>query len=85
MATTQIQLTDEQVRALERVARAEGRSVAEVIESRIGAWFLQPPQAQAEDREELKRRALAAIGRFRSDVTDLAAEHDRYLDEEFGR
>lgn len=85
MATAQIQLTDEQARALERIAKAEGKSVAEVIESRIGAWFLQPPQTQAEDREELKRRALAAIGRFRSDVTDLAAEHDRYLDEEFGR
>lgn len=40
---------------------------------------------EPEGREELKRRALSAIGRFRSDVTDLAAEHDRYLDEEFGR
>ncbi|HYO13319.1 MAG TPA: ribbon-helix-helix protein, CopG family [Thermoanaerobaculia bacterium] len=85
MATTQIQLTDEQVKALERIAKAEGRSVAEVIESRIGAWFLQPPPVQTEDREELKRRALAAIGRFRSEETDLAAEHDRYLDEDFGR
>ena len=36
------------------------------------------------DREEIKRRAIAAIGRFRSDVTDLAREHDRYLEEAFG-
>jgi hypothetical protein len=36
-----------------------------------------------DDREEIKRRAIAAIGRFRSDVTDLAREHDRYLEEAF--
>jgi len=39
---------------------------------------------ESEDREDLKRRALAAIGRFRSDVTDLGVEHDRYLEEAFG-
>jgi hypothetical protein len=36
-----------------------------------------------DDREETKRRAIAAIGRFRSDVTDLAREHDQYLEEAF--
>lgn len=36
-------------------------------------------------REELKRRALTAVGRFRSGLGDLASEHDRYLDDAFGR
>jgi putative membrane protein len=31
------------------------------------------------DPEEIKRRAIAAIGRYRSDVTDLSREHDHYL------
>lgn len=36
------------------------------------------------DREELKIRALAVSGRFRSGLTDLSTEHDRYLEEAFG-
>jgi hypothetical protein len=36
------------------------------------------------DREELKRRALAVSGRFRSGLKDLSTEHDRYLEEAFG-
>ena len=36
------------------------------------------------DREELKRRALAVSGRFRSGLKDLSTEHDRYLEEDFG-
>jgi hypothetical protein len=35
------------------------------------------------DREELKRRALAVSGRFRSGLKDLSTEHDRYLEEAF--
>jgi hypothetical protein len=35
------------------------------------------------DREELKRRALAVSGRFRSGLKDLSSEHDRYLEEAF--
>jgi hypothetical protein len=35
-------------------------------------------------REELKSRALAVSGRFRSGLTDLSTEHDRYLEEAFG-
>ena len=32
-------------------------------------------------REKRRRRAMALSGRFRSGVTDLSTEHDRYLDE----
>lgn len=82
MVTTQIVLTDEQARALEQVAAAEGHSVSEVIRKRIGALVPFPSPA-ARDREEVKRRAVAVIGRFRSEVHDLASEHDQYLDEAF--
>jgi hypothetical protein len=33
--------------------------------------------------EELRRRATAAAGRFRSGVTDLSLNHDRYLEEAY--
>jgi hypothetical protein len=36
------------------------------------------------DREERKRRALSVIGRFESGIPDLALQHDRYLEEEYG-
>ncbi|HEX7183969.1 MAG TPA: ribbon-helix-helix protein, CopG family [Thermoanaerobaculia bacterium] len=81
MITTQIELTDEQAKVLEERAASEGRSVSEVIQSIVEGLLVKdtPP-----DREEVKRRALAAIGRFRSDATDLGVEHDRYLAEACG-
>jgi len=35
-------------------------------------------------REAVKRRALSAIGRFRSGPADLSTEHDKYLEETYG-
>lgn len=32
-------------------------------------------------REERRKRAIEAAGRFRSGLSDLSAEHDKYLDE----
>jgi ribbon-helix-helix CopG family protein len=81
MVTRQIELTEEQAEALERVAALQGRSVSELLRDRVDGILRDQSQG---DREEIKRRAIAAIGRFRSDVTDLATEHDRYLDETFG-
>jgi len=35
------------------------------------------------DLEEKRRRALAAAGRFRSGLNDLAENHDKYLERDF--
>ena len=35
------------------------------------------------DREEVKRRAIAAIGCGHSDATDLSTRHDEYLAEAY--
>jgi hypothetical protein len=35
------------------------------------------------DPLELRRRAIAAAGRFRSDVSDLSTNHDKYLEESY--
>lgn len=77
----QIELTDEQTRALQELAARKGQSVPDLIRASVSALL----QSEAPvDREETKRRAIAAIGRFQSDATDLATEHDRYLDEAYG-
>jgi hypothetical protein len=35
------------------------------------------------DLAERRRRAIAAAGKFRSGITDLSADHDRYVEEAF--
>ena len=77
MVRTQIQLTEEQARALREVAAREGRSMADVIRTSLDQALR---SRGVFDREETKRRALAAIGRFRSGADDVARDHDRYLD-----
>lgn len=82
MVRTQIQLTEEQARALKSMAAAEDRSMAELIRAGVDTLLR---SRQHRDREALKQRAIAAVGKFHSGLSDLAAEHDRYLDEAFSR
>ena len=63
--------------------------IAETSERRVSAVkqekaaYERPESSMAIDREERIRRAIAVAGRFRSDLTDLAANHDRYLEDAF--
>lgn len=82
MVRTQIQLTDSQARALRALAAAEGRSMADIIRESVEALLA---DRGVRDRDEVKQRALAVVGSFRSGLRDLAAEHDRYLTEAFGQ
>jgi len=80
MVRTQIQLTDEQAKALKEAAARQGRSMAELVRDGVEAVL----RAEAgPSREELKRRAIEALGRFRSGKADVSSEHDRYLAEAF--
>lgn len=67
MVRTQIRLTEEQARKLKRLAAARGQSLAQP------AVEITP--------EERRRRALAIIGRFRSGISGIAADHNRHLAE----
>ena len=77
MVRTQIQLTDEQARKLKQLAAAEGHSVAELIRMSVDALLATVPLL---DSEESRLRALSIVGRS-DGPPDLAAEHDRYLEE----
>lgn len=76
MVRTQVQLTDDQMRTLKRLAAERGISVAELVRQGVD---LLVRHAGVGNHEEQRRRALAATGRFRSGLGDLATEHDRYL------
>jgi hypothetical protein len=76
-----IELTDKQAEELDKLASSRGQSVSELILSGVATLLRQDP---ANDRDNLRQRALELSGRFRSGLTDLSVEHDRYLEEAFG-
>lgn len=80
MVRTQIQLTEEQVNQLKKLAQAKHLSVAELVRQAIDILI---KSSAALDIKEQRKRAIAAAGRFHSKVPDLSTAHDRYLHEAF--
>ncbi len=79
---TQVQLTAEQDRQLEHLAVTMRISKAELI--RHAVELLLRNHASSHASEEQRRRALAVIGCFRSNDSDVARNHDIYLAEAYG-
>jgi predicted Ser/Thr protein kinase len=77
---TQIQLTEQQARAVKAVAAAQGISVAEAIRRAIDVMT---QSRSAIDTEERRRRALRIVGKFRSGKRDVSKRHDAYLTEAY--
>jgi hypothetical protein len=77
MIRTQIQLTNEQARALKRLSAKEGKSVAELIRVSVDDLIR---RSGDEDPEELRQRALQVVGKLNG-PENLAANHDAYLAE----
>jgi hypothetical protein len=82
MIRTQIQLPEEQVILLKKMAAAQHKSMAEIIRQAVD-YFARAKQPGGE--EQRRKRAMAAVGLFRSGVKDLAASHDSYLAEIYDR
>lgn len=78
LVRTQIQLTEAQAAELRRLAAEQGTSVAELVREAVEALLANRTKPT---RHELKQRALAAVGRYRSGLSDVAVQHDRYLNE----
>lgn len=66
MIRTQVQLTEEQVRALKEIALQENASIADLTRNAILMT-------------ERRHRALAVVGRCRSGQADVSERHDEYL------
>jgi len=79
MIRTQIQMEDDQIEWLRAEARARGVSGSQL--NREGVALFRAKEERFP--EEKKKRALAAVGRFSSDVSDASERHDDYLAEAF--
>ena len=81
MVRTQIQMTEEQITRLKQVASKENISMAKLIRQAVDSFV---DSRVGVDREERRRRAIEAAGRFHSKKSDLAIDHDKYLAEAYG-
>jgi hypothetical protein len=77
MHRTQIRLTESQAAALKELAMSRDTSVAELVRQAVDILLM---TSISIDQDKRERRALAAVGRFSSGHQDIAAEHDRYLE-----
>ncbi|OGO20378.1 MAG: CopG family transcriptional regulator [Chloroflexi bacterium RBG_16_48_8] len=80
MYRTQVQLTESQIQALKDMASAQKKSMAELIRQAVDILLRSSGEV---DREERKRRAIAAAGRFHSGLGDLSTDHDKHLSEAY--
>jgi len=78
MVRTQIQLTDAEARALRQLAAERSTSAAALVREGVELVLRARHQPTVQD---LRCRAIAAVGRHRSGMKDLATRHDEYFAE----
>ena len=76
MVQTEIQLSEEQMAALEKLAKKRHVSVSDLICKGIDSLLRSEAIPSKTGR---KQRALAATGRFKSGLGDFSSRHDDYL------
>ena len=79
MLRTQIHIEEDQIRWLRDRAKERGVSVSQLI--REGVEFYRKYEDQIP--EDKKKKALAAIGRYASGISNISENHDDYLAEAF--
>ena len=80
MIRIQVRLGEEQVQTLRRLSSARRVSIAELIRQAVDMLIR---SSASIDEEERRQRAIAMVGQFRSGLSDVSSEHDRYLVEAY--
>ncbi len=73
MVRTQIQLSEDEVEAVKKLARERSVSMAAVIRDAVDEYISRESGPSLDERW---RRSLAAVGGFRSGRSDLSQTHD---------
>jgi hypothetical protein len=82
MVRTQIQLTEEQSRALKKMASSRHLSISELVRQGVDVVLRSNVSI---DASEKRKRALAIIGKYRSGKREISREHDKYLAEVYSK
>jgi hypothetical protein len=82
MIRTQIQLSEEQAKALKKMAMSQHLSVAELIRRTVDTII---KSSSAADPEERVKRAIDIVGKFSSGKRDVSRKHDQYLVRAYGK
>lgn len=82
MIRTQIQMTEDQITALKKLASLQNQSMAGIIRQIVDNFIASKASINLKERQ---RRAIAVSGRFHSKVSNLSKAHDEYLAEAFYR
>lgn len=80
MVRTQIQLTEDQAKALKKIAQSRHLSVAEIIRKAVDTVI---KSSSFIDSEERHKRAMEIVGKFGSGKRDVSKKHDLYLTEAY--
>ncbi|MBU1660579.1 MAG: ribbon-helix-helix domain-containing protein [Chloroflexi bacterium] len=80
MIRTQIQLTEEQHRALKELADSRQVSVAKLIRESVATYLT---TANKPSMEKIQQRAMSLAGKYHDidGATDVSVNHDKYLAE----
>ena len=82
MVRTQIQLTEDQAKALKKIAQSRHLSVAELIRKAVDTVIKSSSVMNVEDRH---KRALEIVGKFGSGKRDVSKKHDLYLTDAYNK
>jgi ribosome maturation protein Sdo1 len=82
MVRKQIQLTEDQVKALRKIAMTNRLSVAEIIRRAINRMIKSRVPV---DHVERLRRALEIVGKFSSGKRDTSRKHDSCLADDLSK
>lgn len=77
MVRTQLQLTEDQARALRLLSGQKGKSMSDLVRESVDLLL------REEARSSAVERALNAVGRFRSGKSDIALNHNDYVAEAY--
>jgi RecA/RadA recombinase len=82
MVRTQIQLTEDQAKALKKIASSQHASIAQLVRKAVDAMIKTSPFV---DTAERQKRAIDIAGKFSSGKRDISKKHDAYLDEAYAK
>ena len=78
MIRTQIQFTQEQWEALKKLAASRHISISEVVRESVDQVIHSPENREI---DEYQRLCVEIVGKYQSGLSDISANHDKYLSE----